>query len=55
MRSVAAEEVSAPEAEELSTDLEKMGPTYVKLAQLLSTRADLLPQPYLECARAPAG
>ncbi len=46
--SVAAEEVSAPEAGELSKDLEKMGPTFVKLAQLLSTRADLLPVPYLE-------
>lgn len=46
--SVATEEVSAPEAGELSKDLEKMGPTFVKLAQLLSTRADLLPVPYLE-------
>ncbi len=45
---VVAEEVSAPEAGELSKDLEKMGPTFVKLAQLLSTRADLLPVPYLE-------
>ena len=42
------EEISAPEAAELSEDLEKMGPTFVKLAQLLSTRADLLPVPYLE-------
>ncbi|HMF57318.1 MAG TPA: AarF/UbiB family protein [Pyrinomonadaceae bacterium] len=40
--------VSAPEAKELADDLEKMGPTYIKLAQLLSTRADLLPFPYLE-------
>ncbi|MDT4965965.1 MAG: ubiquinone biosynthesis protein [Acidobacteriota bacterium] len=39
---------SAPEAADLSTDLEKMGPTFIKLAQLLSTRADLLPLPYLE-------
>ncbi|HEX8650934.1 MAG TPA: AarF/UbiB family protein [Pyrinomonadaceae bacterium] len=39
---------AAPEAEELATDLEKMGPTFIKLAQLLSTRADLLPMPYLE-------
>src|SRR5690606_26680423 len=29
-------------------DLKKMGPTYVKLGQLLSTRSDLLPQPYLK-------
>lgn len=41
-------QVAAPEAEELSRDLEKMGPTFVKLAQLLSTRADLLPTPYLD-------
>ncbi|MDT4952721.1 MAG: hypothetical protein QOJ02_859 [Acidobacteriota bacterium] len=41
-------EQAAPEAAELSKDLEKMGPTFVKLAQLLSTRADLLPLPYLE-------
>src|SRR5207248_4859679 len=41
-------EVAAPQAAELSQDLEKMGPTFVKLAQLLSTRADLLPPSYLE-------
>jgi predicted unusual protein kinase regulating ubiquinone biosynthesis (AarF/ABC1/UbiB family) len=35
-----------PEA--LARDLEEMGPTFVKLGQLLSTRADLLPVPYLE-------
>ena len=34
--------------ENLAKDLEKMGPTFVKLGQLLSTRADLLPKPYLE-------
>ena len=36
-----------PEAEDLAADLEALGPTYVKLGQLLSTRADLLPAPYL--------
>lgn len=41
-----AEEV--PKAEELAADLEKLGPTFIKLGQLLSTRADLLPPPYLE-------
>ena len=39
---------AAPKAEELATDLEKLGPTFIKLGQLLSTRADLLPPPYLE-------
>jgi predicted unusual protein kinase regulating ubiquinone biosynthesis (AarF/ABC1/UbiB family) len=34
--------------EELARDLEKMGPTFVKLGQLLSSRADLLPAPYLK-------
>jgi ubiquinone biosynthesis protein len=39
---------TAPKAEELAADLEKLGPTFIKLGQLLSTRADLLPTPYLE-------
>jgi len=33
--------------EELADDLEKMGPTFIKFGQLLSGRADLLPEPYL--------
>jgi len=37
-----------PEAKALADDLERMGPTFVKLGQLLSTRADLLPLPYLQ-------
>ncbi len=36
------------EAERLAKDLEKLGPTFVKLGQVLSTRADLLPPAYLE-------
>lgn len=35
-------------AEELAADLEQLGPTFIKLGQLLSTRGDLLPEPYLE-------
>lgn len=34
--------------EQLARDLEKLGPTFIKLGQLLSTRSDLLPQPYLD-------
>lgn len=34
--------------EELADDLEAMGPTFVKLGQVLSGRADLLPEPYLK-------
>ena len=40
------EKTAAPE--ELAADLERMGPTFVKLGQLLSSRADLLPDRYLE-------
>jgi len=36
-----------PEATELAADLEALGPTYIKLGQLLSTRTDLLPARYL--------
>jgi predicted unusual protein kinase regulating ubiquinone biosynthesis (AarF/ABC1/UbiB family) len=44
---IAAESAAAP-AEDLAKDLERLGPTFIKLGQLLSTRADLLPGPYLE-------
>lgn len=35
-------------ADQLVDDLEAMGPTYVKLGQVLSSRPDLLPEPYLK-------
>ena len=35
------------EAKELADDLERMGPTFIKLGQLLSTRTDLLPPGHL--------
>jgi len=34
--------------EQLADDLEAMGPTFVKLGQVLSSRADLLPEAYLK-------
>jgi predicted unusual protein kinase regulating ubiquinone biosynthesis (AarF/ABC1/UbiB family) len=34
--------------DQLADDLEAMGPTYVKLGQVLSSRPDLLPEPYLK-------
>ncbi len=37
-----------PPPEELASDLEKLGATFIKLGQLLSTRGDLLPEPYLD-------
>jgi len=37
-----------PAPEELADDLEKMGPTFIKFGQLLSSRSDLLPEPYLQ-------
>ena len=44
----AAAEGVPPKAEELARDLEKLGPTFIKLGQLLSTRADVLPAAYVE-------
>jgi ubiquinone biosynthesis protein len=36
------------EAEGLADDLERLGPTYIKLGQLLSTRSDFLPPAYMD-------
>ena len=41
----AGDESDAPDA--LAHDLEQLGPTFIKLGQVLSTRADLLPPAYL--------
>src|SRR5438270_10907747 len=38
----------AAKADELAEDLEKLGPTFVKLGQLLSTRVELMPRAYLD-------
>ena len=38
----------ATDAETFAADLERMGPTYIKLGQLLSSRVDLLPQAYTQ-------
>src|SRR3712207_5642533 len=35
-----------PEAAALADDLERLGPTFIKLGQLLSTRTDVLPPAY---------
>jgi ubiquinone biosynthesis protein len=35
-------------AQEFAADLEKLGPTYIKLGQILSTRPDLLPPDYIQ-------
>lgn len=37
-----------PDALELANDLERLGPTYIKLGQLLSTRTDIIPPVYAE-------
>ena len=43
-----ADEERIPEARELARDVEKLGPTYIKLAQLLSTRPDIIPPVYAD-------
>jgi ubiquinone biosynthesis protein len=44
----AADDPQSDDAEQLARDLEALGPTFIKLGQLLSTRADLLPPAYIE-------
>jgi ubiquinone biosynthesis protein len=45
---VTTEKAQTPEAEELVKDIEKLGPTFIKLAQLLSTRPDILSPAYMQ-------
>jgi len=42
-----ADNKSAANANELAADFEKLGPTFVKLGQLLSTRPDFVPPAYI--------
>ena len=44
----AAEAAVSGDPVKLAHDLEALGPTFIKLGQLLSTRSDLLPAPYLD-------
>src|SRR5690348_11584745 len=43
-----ADDGQTAKAAELAADLEKLGPTFIKLGQILSTRHDLLPAAYTE-------
>jgi predicted unusual protein kinase regulating ubiquinone biosynthesis (AarF/ABC1/UbiB family) len=42
---------AADDAKKLAGELEAMGPTFIKLGQVLSTRSDLLPPVYLDALR----
>jgi ubiquinone biosynthesis protein len=42
------DDAGSADAESLARDLERMGPTFVKLGQLLASRVDLLPPAYTE-------
>ena len=44
----ASESTADASPAQLADDLEAMGPTYVKVGQVLASRPDLLPEPYLK-------
>jgi predicted unusual protein kinase regulating ubiquinone biosynthesis (AarF/ABC1/UbiB family) len=46
--SESVEDVRAAKGEALAADLERLGPTFIKLGQVLSTRQDLLPREYTD-------
>lgn len=43
-----ADAPTVADAQQLADDLERLGPTFIKLGQLLSTRPDLLPDVYID-------
>ena len=45
---IADDSAKGARPEDLANDLEAMGPTFVKLGQILSSRPDLLPAPYVK-------
>ncbi len=48
LREIKRSESTGATPENLADDLEAMGPTFVKIGQLLSSRSDLLPDAYLD-------
>jgi len=48
LREIKLSESAGATPEDLADDLEAMGPTFVKIGQLLSSRSDLLPDAYLD-------
>ena len=48
VEAVITDKAQTQEAKEFAKDIEKLGPTFIKLGQLLSTRPDILPPAYLQ-------
>src|SRR6188768_1105511 len=47
-RAIKRADPSEEKARQLADDLEKLGPTFIKLGQLLSSRPDLVPPEYVK-------